>query len=80
MLETSALPPGVGEADAGAKIGYSNPITPEGEGACGMLPGWGILKGLLLGDAYNGFNNLSSLAILWSVPLWWYGFALFSFN
>ena len=56
--------------------------TPEGEGGGGggVLLGWDILKGPFLGDEYNGFNNLSKLAILWNFYNQLTGGAQFSFN
>ena len=45
-----------------------------------MLTGWEILKGLFLGDTYNGFNNLSRLSMLWTVHHQWLGGAQFAFN
>ena len=45
-----------------------------------MLPGWEILKGLFIGDVHNGFNNLSRLAMMWTVRHRWPGGARFDFN
>ena len=45
-----------------------------------MLPGWGILKGVLIGYEHNGFNNLSRLDMMWNVRHRWPGRARFSFN
>ena len=66
VIETADPPQGRRDADAGAQAGDRNPGTSEGEGAEGMLPGSEILKGLFLGDACNGFNNLSKLSMPWT--------------
>ena len=51
VLETEALPQGGRDADAGAQVVERNPITPAGEVAKGIIPGWEIFKGLFLGYA-----------------------------
>ena len=61
-------------------MGDRNPVTPEGEGDEGILPGWDVLKVLLLGDAHNGFNNLSRLVMLWTICHRWHIHAQFPFN
>ena len=58
VLDTAVPTQGGGEVDAGAQAGDRNLETSEVEGDDGMLQGWEILKGLFLGDARNGFNNL----------------------
>ena len=78
--ETEPPPHGGREADAGAQAGERKPGTPEVEVDEGMLPGWGMLKDLLLGDAHNLSNNLSRLAMMWNVCHLWPGGARFFFN
>ena len=81
VLNTATPPPGGGrEADSGLQYGGSNPVTLEVEVDEGMLPGWGMLKDLLLGDAHNLSNNLSRLAMMWNVCHLWPGGARFFFN
>ena len=68
------------EVDAGSQVVNRNPRTQDGEGDEGVLPGWDTLKGIYLGDACNGFNNLSKLAILWTIHHWYPRGAQFPFN
>ena len=53
------LTPGEGvDAYAKEQAGDRKPETPEVEGAEGMIPGWEILKGLLLGNTDNGTTQV----------------------
>ena len=45
--------------------------TLEGRSAEGIISGWGILKGLLIGDTRNRFNNILRLSMLWKVHHQW---------
>ena len=58
VIKIEASTQGGRDSNAGEKAGYRNYLTPEVEGAEGILPGLEILKGLFLGDFHNELNNL----------------------
>ena len=69
-LRQKYQPKGGVEAEAGAWMGGSNPGTIEGECGDKIIPVYEILISLLLVNSHNGFNNISSLAIMWTVCHW----------
>ena len=50
MPETAAPPQWRREAGAREQVGNRNPEIPEGDYYGGVLTGWEIIKGLLIGD------------------------------
>ena len=73
MLKKVSPHQGEGKADDGIQTGDRNPGTPKGEGNVGMIPGWEILKSVLLRDSRNGLNNLSRLDMLCNFRQLWVG-------
>ena len=45
-----------------------------------MIPVWGIIRGLFFGGAFNGFNNILMLSMIWTVFHQWYRVKHFPFK
>ena len=64
VIDTYFPPQGGRGANSGAQAGGINPVIPQGQGDEGVLTGCYTIKGLLVGNSWNGSNALSILDML----------------